>query len=659
MATRRRFLAVLLTIVMLLQALPTAALADVLTFTSNTVEGSDYHKVEFQDDEGSVLATQYVENGANLVMPEDPAKEGNNFVGWFYGEEQVTAQTPVSANMTVIAEFAPIAVYTVTVNYLLKEDQTSKVAESVVRSYTADDATDEIISPAAVQVEGKGTLYPEQASVTVNPSTLTQAETVYNVYYINANAEYTIEYYAMAQSVDDQQNVIFVQEGATKIEDVQPTKGNGVVGQYPNVDAAEIPHYEFVEADAPQLVAGSDNVVKLYYRPEAYTLRYDSQGGSYVAPKTGYYNTEVVVYEKGADQENQLICGRPLHVCDDKPDEWFPSEGDESKNGCWVYAKVGSGWYDYEWQYVCTNDHKEHNESCYGTIPGGITAPVPTRQGYRFTGWYTDATCNTPADATMLLQDNATVYAGWEAETVNYTVVYMKQVYDNSTNDKHYVYHSSAGRTAKVGATVSASNGADMGKGYEYKDSPSATVKADGSTVVYAYYDLIEYTFVFDLYYDDVTLTMNGETYKNSEYSFNAVLGQDVSSKWPVDVSSHTGRNGTSFFKEWEPDIGGNNYASKRFEVTLDMLPSSGNIVGYKALFGTNLKLKIVRYWLQDENGEYYTPSDTYSQTIMLSDGIVPKDIYGFTKKGIIRRLARRKMGKLTPKLMDRESQRP
>lgn len=198
MATRRRFLAVLLTIVMLLQALPTAALADVLTFTSNTVEGSDYHKVEFQDDEGSVLATQYVENGANLVMPEDPAKEGNNFVGWFYGEEQVTAQTPVSANMTVIAEFAPIAVYTVTVNYLLKEDQTSKVAESVVRSYTADDATDEIISPAAVQVEGKGTLYPEQASVTVNPSTLTQAETVYNVYYINANAEYTIEYYAMA-----------------------------------------------------------------------------------------------------------------------------------------------------------------------------------------------------------------------------------------------------------------------------------------------------------------------------------------------------------------------------------------------------------------------------------------------------------------------------
>lgn len=53
-----------------------------------------------------------------------------------------------------------------------------------------------------------------------------------------------------------------------------------------------------------------------------------------------------------------------------------------------------------------------------------------------------------------------------------------------------------------------------MGKGYEYKDSPSATVKADGSTVVYAYYDLIEYTFVFDLYYDDVTLTMNGETYK-------------------------------------------------------------------------------------------------------------------------------------------------
>ena len=657
MATRRRFLAVLLTIVMLLQALPTAALADVLTFTSNTVEGSTYHKVEFQDDEGSVLATQYVENGANLVMPEDPAKEGNKFVGWFYGEEKVTAQTPVSADMTVKAKFAPITVYTVTVNYLLKEDQTSKVAESVVRSYTADDAEDEIISPAAVQVEGKGTLYPEQASVTVNPSTLTQEETVYNVYYINANAEYTIEYYAMAQSVDDQQNVIFVQEGATKIEGVEPTTGNGVVGQYPNVDAAEIPHYEFVEADAPQLVAGSDNVVKLYYRPEAYTLRYDSQGGSYVAPKTGYYNTEVVVFDVDPGEQTK-VCGYNYeHKHTAKPSSDGAYDGEVV--GCYKWTEHWFFGTYYSWDKNCGKSEHTHSDACYETIGGGMTAPVPTRQGYRFTGWYTDATCNTPADATMLLQDNATVYAGWEAETVNYTVVYMKQVYDNSTNDMHYVYHSSDGRTAKVGATVSASNDADMGKGYEYKDSSSATVKADGSTVVYAHYDLIEYTFVFDLYYDDVTLTMNGETYKNSEYSFNAVLGQDVSSIWPVDVSSHTGRYGTSFFKEWEPDIGGNNYASKRFEVTLDMLPSSGNIVGYEAVFGTGLKLKIVRYWLQDENGEYYTPSDTYSQTIMLSDGIVPKDIYGFTKKGIIRRLARRKMGKLTPKLMNRESQRP
>ena len=40
---------------------------------------------------------------------------------------------------------------------------------------------------------------------------------------------------------------------------------------------------------------------------------------------------------------------------------------------------------------------------------------TPTRQGYAFTGWYTDPACQEPWDfETDLVQGDLTLYAGWE-----------------------------------------------------------------------------------------------------------------------------------------------------------------------------------------------------------------------------------------------------
>lgn len=39
----------------------------------------------------------------------------------------------------------------------------------------------------------------------------------------------------------------------------------------------------------------------------------------------------------------------------------------------------------------------------------------PTREGYRFTGWYTDASCDDLWDVVNdTIQDDMTLYAGWE-----------------------------------------------------------------------------------------------------------------------------------------------------------------------------------------------------------------------------------------------------
>lgn len=46
------------------------------------------------------------------------------------------------------------------------------------------------------------------------------------------------------------------------------------------------------------------------------------------------------------------------------------------------------------------------------------TPDAPLREGYRFTGWYTDQALTQPWDSSVSVTANMTLYAGWEAETV-------------------------------------------------------------------------------------------------------------------------------------------------------------------------------------------------------------------------------------------------
>lgn len=44
-------------------------------------------------------------------------------------------------------------------------------------------------------------------------------------------------------------------------------------------------------------------------------------------------------------------------------------------------------------------------------------ADAPVREGYRFTGWYTDENCTMPADSSLLVEGDMQLFAGWEPET--------------------------------------------------------------------------------------------------------------------------------------------------------------------------------------------------------------------------------------------------
>lgn len=63
------------------------------------------HTVTFDTDGGSAVQTQIVEHGKTVAKPADPTKEGYNFTFWYNGALKYDFATPVTADLTLTAEW--------------------------------------------------------------------------------------------------------------------------------------------------------------------------------------------------------------------------------------------------------------------------------------------------------------------------------------------------------------------------------------------------------------------------------------------------------------------------------------------------------------------------------------------------------------------------
>lgn len=566
MTTQKRFVAVLLTILMMMQMLPLNALAEAAWKLGGeaSVEGAAYHRVTFTS-EDKQIAKQLFENGSPIVtMPEDPAKAGYRFVGWFDGEQEISVGTTVQNDIEAVAKFEPIVTYTVTIQYLANE---KPVADEVVRQYTADDPADTILSPASVSDGAEGFLYPDQTSVTVTPSELEQENTIIKVHYVAANAEYTVRH--MAKNLAD--------EGYTEIESEQH---HGVIGTFVVPEPKEYAYYDFERAEGKTLEAAG-TVIEVYYTRKPFVLNYDSQGGSYIVPKTGLYEEQVDVYTK-TQGEGILSCGLVEHTHEGPVGE----PGKNKTSGCYKSQKQQS-WLggQYVWVLNCSKKEHTHDDSCYFAGPVSWD-PAPTRTGYTFAGWYLDADCTQPAAPTIQLMDNTTVYAKWEAREVNYTVVYLTE----NADDNNYSYLTSSIGTAVVGDTVTGSRNAPAGldtKNFTFKDSTSSVVKADGSTVVTVRYSRNVYTITWSgrYYYEENKYKDN---YGNAKLT--AKYGANITELWKKTFNAPCPNYAWNFTTN-----------NKDKFVNIDTMPS-GNKTVYAFYFATS-NVQTLHYWLENYEG--------------------------------------------------------
>ncbi|MDD7281153.1 MAG: InlB B-repeat-containing protein, partial [Erysipelotrichaceae bacterium] len=280
----------------------------------------------------------------------------------------------------------------------------------------------------------------------------------------------------------------------------------------------------------------------------------------------------------------------------------------------------------------------------------------PTKQGYTFDGWYLDKDCTQPATSTITLTGNQTVYAKWTPDTVDYTVVHMIEKLD-ANNNSYYVFDHSDTKQANTDSSVSGESSRLLTSERAYyqvstKAPTTESVKADGSTVVYQYYDLKEYTYNFNInsskyssYRNPISnakITIGGKVYNDvsgTDYSIKVKLGTNLASLWP-SVSTVSYTSNSYYFYAWKSDDWTNNntsFVTKRFNVTEGMLPDPRDNTETVSIYGywlQNTKTRNVEYYLENADGNGYTKSDEYSETgLQLSrDGeLSAKELYGYT----------------------------
>lgn len=531
---------------------------------------------KYTDNDGNEneIASVAFEAGQKITtLPASPFREGYRFLGWVNEEtsETMTADTVVNSDMTVIARFSKITIYQVTVNYYYynSSSQQDVIFSKEIYQIEGNDTPFRIDPPSSTKPEedtslAAGTIYYSSQSIVelADASDLTAKDAAdgtvdnqitINVEYVPYTAKYTVHY--MLKDLDG--------NGYSEIESVD---NYGVLGSTIRPQVLTYEYANFEKTSSVEITESEGQDLYVYYTRKDYTLSYDTNGGSYIAPTTASYGTTV-----------------------------------------------------------------------------SLSSTTPTKAGYTFAGWYDNENFTGSAITDdITLNADKTLYAKWEADTVNYTIAYYKEIYDNSKDTTRYVYVSSDTALGKVGTTVQAVNAPDLStipigyereSDYDKNSTSSVVVNADGSSVLKVYYSLIRYTFIFDLSNVNGRIDIEGQTYSNSDYQVvGIVLGQDISSQWPSSTSSPKevySLTSDEYFGYWTAET---NFKTKRYEVTENMLPSSGTTRTYTANWITLGNEHIAEYWLQQADGSY-EKEDRYTETVTMRTGgrLSFRQIYGYT----------------------------
>ena len=588
----------------------------------------------------STYRTETFYTGDQLTLPADPTVEGKDFRGWFdENSAQHQAGEAVTANLTLYAMFND----QYSVSFVVLADDGETVLENLKR-YIADAGTTIGVMPQAPFVSGKvfEKWVNKDTGDTVTADTVVNNDIVAVAQFRTVQVyEITAQYYYVGSSGEVVFNTDLLQVEAHELPytitapsttQTDPNEVSGGPIYYPETPTVTVEEDDFdsekkytVRIKYVPFTAEYDFVYMLKdLTGDGYTEidRTHVQGvlNSYVTPTVKNYDHYTLELAQGA--EITQASGQELVV---KYTRKYYTLSYDSTGGSYVGG---------------------------GTHPYGATVAVsgttPTRDGYTFAGWYLDEGLTQEAESSINISGDTVLYAKWNGAQVNYTIIYMKEAYDNATGTTSWVYENSRNDQGTVGQTVyAASAPAITLNGYEKTTAVNGTnnsagtgadtavvISPDGSTTLKVYYSLIRYTLVFNLNNNNGRITMNGQTYTGSDYRVTGVvLGQDVSSMWPSSSNEvySTATTGNRYFIGWTG--AGSTYVTKRYELIWDNISQANNqhVMTFTASWDNDSSDRDAHYWLQQPDGTWAV-ADEYTQTGLNTTSLGPKNIDGYTQ---------------------------
>jgi len=382
------------------------------------------YTVTFNSQGGTAVDAQHVASPATTVgtLPTPPTYAGYIFSGWYTGTvgsgTEVTASTPVTANITVYAKWTSYS-YAVTFN-----SQSATVAAKPASETVASPATTVGTLPTAptrtsytfagwwTGVGGAGTEFTATTVVTANI-------TVYA--YWSANPVYIVTYDSQGGTAVDAQHVTSPATTVGTLPTAPTRSGYTFGGWYTGAGGSGTAF----TASKPVMAS---IIVYAYWESSSYTVTFDSQGATVAASPTSEAVTSpaftVGTLPTAPTKTGYIFAG------------WWTGtngSGTEFTASTTVFASITVYAY-WSTNSVYTVTYDSQGGTAVGSqqvVSGGTVGTLPaepTKTGYNFAGWWTGTNgAGTEFSSTTVVTANITAYANWSSANPVYTVTYDSQ----------------------------------------------------------------------------------------------------------------------------------------------------------------------------------------------------------------------------------------
>ena len=326
------------------------------------VWNTNKYTITFDTNGGSEIAPITQDYGTEITAPDNPTRKGYTFKGW----DKEIPETMPAENITVKAQWK-INQYTITFD---------TNGGSEIAPITQDYGT-EITAPDNPTRKG----YTFKGWDKEIPKTM-PAEN------ITVKAQWEINQYTIA----------FDTNGGSEIAPITQDYGTEITA--PDNPTRKGYTFKGWDKEIPETMPAENITVKAQWEINQYTITFDTNGGSEIAPITQDYGTEITAPDKPTRK------GYTFKEWDKEIPETMPAENITVK----AQWKIN--------QYTIAFDTNGGSDIApitqdYGTE---ITAPDnPTRKGYTFKGWDKEIPETMPAE-------NITVKAQWEIN--QYTIAF-------------------------------------------------------------------------------------------------------------------------------------------------------------------------------------------------------------------------------------------